>query len=249
MAGEELSVSDLLLATHSDTSAAISRVTRTLNLSRGRDGDPTWGGGVFLVGAGASITAGVPAGSGVSRLCAIDLAARYGSNNEFGEDEADQAMSWLKEKGHVPNEIDWSSAYSYFFDAHYTDPILQRRIIQTALDKGRDRINWAHLCLGELIANRYVHTVLTTNFDQLVLQGAVYAGIFPAVADGLESLSRIDPKPPHPQIVHLHGSRHAYRLQCAMELRPTKLQLKFGTIELHSMQNGFESCSWKQRSN
>jgi hypothetical protein len=66
------------------------------------------------------------------------------------------------------------------------------------------------VCLGHLVERRYVHTVLTTNFDQLVLKGVVRTGIFPVVSDGLESLIRIDPAPTSPQIVHLHGSMHTY---------------------------------------
>src|SRR5205085_677556 len=55
--------------------------------------------------------------------------------------------------------------------------------------------------------------VLTTNFDQLVLQAIISTGITPVVADGLESLMRISPSPTRPQIVHLHGSMHTYDLR------------------------------------
>lgn len=53
--------------------------------------------------------------------------------------------------------------------------------------------------------------MLTTNFDQLVLEGIIRTGILPVVADGIEALSRLSGKPQYPQVVHLHGSMHTYR--------------------------------------
>jgi tetratricopeptide (TPR) repeat protein len=67
--------------------------------------------------------------------------------------------------------------------------------------------------LGELVNKRFVHTVLTTNFDQLVLQGIIRTGIMPVTADGLEALNRITGKPRRPQVIHLHGSMHTYNLR------------------------------------
>ena len=70
-----------------------------------------------------------------------------------------------------------------------------------------------HLCLGELVKRRSPSTVLTTNFDQLVLSGMARAGVLPVVCDGIESLNRIAGAPRHPQLVELHGSRHTYLLR------------------------------------
>lgn len=192
---------------------AIARIARALQRARG-DTSPSgeWGGGMFLVGAGASISAGIPAGRTVAHSCAVHLANRYGLRNAFTDTEFESALRWLKQEGHVTKDVEWSNAYAHFFGQHYRDPIEQRGVIERALAKGNGSINWAHLCLGELISSHFVHTVLTTNFDQLVLEGTVYAGVFPVIADGIEALSRIDPRPKHPQVVHIHGSRHAYRL-------------------------------------
>src|SRR4030081_1922879 len=66
---------------------------------------------------------------------------------------------------------------------------------------------------NELVNKRYVYTVLTTNFDQLVLQGIIRTGIMPVTADGLEALNRITGKPKRPQVIHLHGSMHTYNLR------------------------------------
>ena len=92
-------------------------------------------------------------------------------------------------------------------------------------------MNWAHACLGALVQQRYVHTVLTTNFDQLALEGIVRAGITPVVADGLESLTRISPTPAWPQVVHLHGSMHTYDLRNS----PTALSETSDDRSLHTV--------------
>jgi hypothetical protein len=85
--------------------------------------------------------------------------------------------------------------------------------VRTLVSETKEAINWAHLCLGELVAQKYISTVLTTNFDQLVLSGMVRAGVLPVMCDGIESLKRISGMPRHPQLVELHGSRHAYVLR------------------------------------
>ncbi|MGX5845023.1 hypothetical protein ACWGTI_30560 [Mesorhizobium sp. ArgA1] len=54
---------------------------------------------------------------------------------------------------------------------------------------------------------------MTTNFDQLVLQGIILAGVIPVVADGLSALSRVASRPDYRQFIHLHGSMHTYELR------------------------------------
>ena len=113
------------------------------------------------------------------------------------------------------DNIDWYSVFDYMFEKHYRTPDERRSLIDEFISgterSGAERaINWAHLCIGELVRHRYVSTVLTTNFDGLVLSGLVRAGVLPVVCDGIESLHRIAGSPRDPQLVELHGSRHAY---------------------------------------
>jgi hypothetical protein len=103
------------------------------------------------------------------------------------------------------------------FRRHYTAPNDVRDLFAGIMKDANGAINWAHLCLGELVEQNFVSTVLTTNFDQLVLAGMVRAGIIPVVSDGLESLNRIAGAPRHPQLLELHGSRHTYLLRNAPE--------------------------------
>lgn len=197
------------------TTTDIDELVNAMMRAKGTaDNGSAWGGITFLIGAGCSVSAGIPAGEGVAKICAVKLAETYGwrdaADHRAGDPRSEAALAWLKDQKKVPGDVEWARAYGHIFDHHYKDPNHQRGIISEIVGRGNGSINWAHLCLGELMRTRYVHTVLTTNFDQLVLDGAVRAGLLPVVADGIESLSRVDSRPPLPQVVHLHGSMHTY---------------------------------------
>ncbi len=194
----------------------IDRFVNHLSLAKGDPKEKRWGGAVFLIGAGCSVSAGIPLASGVAERCAEFLAERYSDGEQKGLGPI-AALEWLVANNKVDAALmgsggtpDWGRLYSHFFTEHLVSPNQQRELINRLINEGEDRLNWAHACLGELVSLGYVNTVLTTNFDQLVLQGIVRTGLFPVVADGLESLNRISPRPNRPQVVHLHGSMHTY---------------------------------------
>lgn len=172
---------------------------------------------VFLIGAGCSASAGIPLAAGVARKAVLRLAKTYNVS-----DAADpiEALEALVEQDKFPPEFKpvgktakWGELYSYIFSEHMKHPNEQRDLISSLVGDREYALNWAHACLGALVEKRFVHTILTTNFDQLALQGVIRTGIVPVVADGLESLTRISPTPKRPQVVHLHGSMHTYELR------------------------------------
>jgi tetratricopeptide (TPR) repeat protein len=178
-----------------------------------RPDDDNCAGAVILIGAGCSRSAGIPLASEMAGKCAIDLANSFANGREEFKESA-RAIKWLQEKGHLSTPKQGKSASSYYeeiFGRHYKSDVVQRRIIQNAISQGQGKINWAHICLGELVDKHFIHTVLTTNFDQLALRGIVLTGRIPVVADGTEALSRISTRPSTPQLVHLHGSMHNHR--------------------------------------
>lgn len=173
---------------------------------------------LFLLGAGCSASAKIPLAAEVAQLAMPHLEKTYGLTPSATNT---QALEQLVAAGHIPerykpvarNPPPWSRLYGYLFSEHYKHPNEQRDLLNELLGADEPKLNWAHACLGALVQLRYVHTVLTTNFDQLALQGVIRTGIVPVVADGLESLARISPTPKRPQIVHLHGSMHTYELR------------------------------------
>jgi tetratricopeptide (TPR) repeat protein len=183
---------------------------------------------IFFIGAGCSVSARVPAVPAIAQRMVQEIAGKFRTCPD-GSDPATCYFSLLTKERispcfndpqpagasttHPATAINWHSVYDQCFDKHFRSPDDVRDLFGRILADCGDAINWAHLCLGELCAQSYVSTVLTTNFDQLVLTGMANAGLLPVVCDGLESLNRLSSSPSHPQLVELHGSRHTYRLR------------------------------------
>jgi hypothetical protein len=181
---------------------------------------------IFFIGAGCSSSARIPLATRMAQTLIVRFATTMlaPSTALAGHNEA---YRWLAEnkqvrdcRGGDPNKLDarpveWPRVYEVLFGDHYTTPDDVREIFSEIVDKAGGFINWAHLCLGELVRRRIVSTVITTNFDQLVLSGMVSSGVLPVVCDGIESLSRIRGAPHHPQLIELHGSRHLSSAQPA----------------------------------
>ena len=157
---------------------------------------------IFLVGAGVSASAGIPLAAEVAKECVKILAHRYLSSkdNVIIHLTPEAALDKLIEASRIPEHYkssslgpNWVGLYTYIFAEHLKSPNHQREVIASIIGEREFSLNWAHSCLGHLVKERYIHTVLTTNFDQLVLQGIIRTGIMPVVADGLESLTRISP--------------------------------------------------------
>jgi tetratricopeptide (TPR) repeat protein len=201
-----------------------------MRLAAGRD-NVGLGRTVFLIGAGCSKSAGIPLVPDMARDLVVKLAAAlHGPGSAPNDPES--AYRWLFQGGKISDcqigerpkdgtsdnrSIDWSRVYDALFGEHYNTPDDAREIFSRFVESAEGRINWAHLCVGELAKQKLVSTVITTNFDQLVLAGLVRSGVLPVVCDGIESLTRIRGAPRHPQLIELHGSRHTYRLRNAPE--------------------------------
>ena len=73
-------------------------------------------------------------------------------------------------------------------------------------------LNWAHLAIAQLLKRKYVHRVLTVNFDPLVLRACALVGVFPAVYDFAAS-QNFKPSLIAPQSVfYLHGQHTGFVL-------------------------------------
>ena len=183
---------------------------------------------LFLIGAGTSVSAKIPAARDIAKLLILrEHNDRYGGITNIKDlfpslPDADKAYEKLISdqvmRGRSPVQstsqtVDWSSLYDECFETFCTDSQDVRELFSQLVEYADGAINWSHLVLGELVKEKYCQTVLTTNFDQLVMKGMVMAGVIPVVCDGLESLNRVQSRPKHPQLVELHGSRHSYTLR------------------------------------
>lgn len=182
---------------------------------------------VLVIGAGVSITAGIPDAKSIGKMLLSEIARRL-SVDVGGKNSAVEIYCELERQKRFENcrkqktaslssvvegDIDWWDVYDHAFRRYFTQPNDVRALFSSIVDDAGGAINWAHLVIGELVAKGIFSTVLTTNFDQLALAGIVRAGVIPVVCDGLESLNRIDGSPNHPQLIEIHGSRHTYFLR------------------------------------
>jgi tetratricopeptide (TPR) repeat protein len=196
----------------------VKDLIKDLLKSVGEPEQRSWGRAVFWIGAGCSRSAGIPLAGEIAQQCVIKLANKYSLGKMDTKDPL-KALNWLHENERVnknwylDGKPKWGQLYGHIFEEELKSINEQREIILGSISQGEDKINWAHLCLGELVKRGYIHTVLTTNFDQLVLEGIIRTGILPVIADGIESLNRIDSVPKTPQVVHLHGSMHTYNMR------------------------------------
>ncbi len=201
---------------------AVSTVARSIKFAKNED-EPL-GRVVFLIGAGCSVSAGIPDVKKIAQRMVVEAARRL---HDLAKDASPmEGYRALVQNGDLTDrgknkaldaqtveDVEWHLVYDEMFSLHYSTPDDPRKLFGRIMDETEGAVNWAHLCLGELVARHWVSTVLTTNFDQLVLAGMVHAGMLPVICDGIESLDRIAPHPRYPQLVELHGSRHAYRLR------------------------------------
>jgi CheY-like chemotaxis protein len=195
----------------------IAELAKRLLLAKADEGDLVnpRGRAVFWIGAGASVSAGIPSGRALAGRLAQRIAAKLlppggGSINDGDDSRAHEAaFAALQAAGEIGPDHTLATAYGELFAR--LDATQQRDFVRGVIVKTNQRqINWSHLALGELVRQRIVHTLLTTNFDDLLLDGLVRCDQLPAIIDGVESLNRMDPRPPVPQLVYLHGSQHTY---------------------------------------
>ncbi len=154
-----------------------------------------------LIGAGCSVSAGIPTAAGFVDIIKKEHKLAY---------ERAAEKTYAKCMAELP-------------------PGLRRELIARHVDNAR--INWAHIALAQLMTKGYIDRVLTTNFDPLVARACALQSVFPAVYDFAASQRFKPAYIPEPAVFHLHGQhtgfvlmnteeecrRHAERLEPVFE--------------------------------
>lgn len=167
---------------------------------------------IFLLGAGASVKSGIPlAGKMVEKM------ARWRYCLENGLDPEDPSLRrsdwypWLKMQKWYPEDGEQTDKYPYA-----VENILQPR--QTRKDFFLEMLNilvepssgYEHI--AELMARKRIHTVLTTNFDTILLTvcNTNHRPHHFEIIQTPSDYTKLSTNPQYPQIVHLHGSVEHY---------------------------------------
>lgn len=136
----------------------------------------------LLIGAGCSVKAGVPSANGI--------------------------VDFIKEK--YPNAYRRATEKTYV-DCMTELSLTERRDLIAGFIK-KAKVNWAHICIAQLMKNGYVDRVLTVNFDPLVLRASALIDQFPAVYDFGASQQFKAAYIPTPAVFYLHGQHTGFVL-------------------------------------
>lgn len=140
----------------------------------------------LLVGAGCSVTAGIPVAAKIVERIAQLYPAKY--------------AAVLKEAQHqAPNYQQCMARLA---------PLERRRLMAYYVDKAR--INWAHVGIACLIQKGIVDRVLTVNFDPLVIRACALLSEFPGVYDFAASQMFDASHVAERAIFYLHGQQTGF---------------------------------------
>jgi len=182
---------------------------------------------IVWLGAGASVTAGIPSGNGiVYRL--LDRAWRDSAHRSqsapvpyaqlvgAAQTEREKHLRGWASDNHkdllpevtLPQGDDWSALYFECLGLLSGGADRQEFIVE-CVQEGKGRLNFAHLFLAQLLANKFVRTVLTVNFDDLLVRALQLYLEYPAVLDA-HSTQTILTESRFVQVVYLHGRLTSY---------------------------------------
>jgi hypothetical protein len=161
-----------------------------------------------LLGSGASSSAGIPTGWAIT----LDLVRRL-AHLEGEDADADPEAWYQKRFGQSPdysyllNRLGGTQAERQAIIRGYIDPTDEER--QQGLKIPRN----AHRALAHLASGGHVRIILTTNFDRLIEQAFIEAGVDFDVIAGVDALTGARPVGQAPTlVVKLHGDYRDARI-------------------------------------
>lgn len=152
------------------------------------------GGAILLVGAGISVSAGIPPAQQLMKI-AIENFPNY-----FTDKEQHLAQGNL-------NLLQYNDIMTKLSNVKRKE--LFKWFIEGNEDKGieKAKLNFAHIAIAELLKQGYFSRILTVNFDPLLIHACYMVGMypFPAIYD-LGAMGKVNAELLHdPSIVYLNG--------------------------------------------
>ena len=141
----------------------------------------------LLIGAGCSVTAGIPVASGIVERIAKLFPAKYA------------AVAKGTTSGAAPDYQQCMARLA---------PLERRRLMAEYVDKAL--INWAHVGIACLIRANLVDRVLTVNFDPLIIRACALLNEFPGIYDFAASQNFDASHVADRAVFYLHGQQSGF---------------------------------------
>ena len=152
------------------------------------------GGAILLVGAGISVSAGIPPAQKLMQI-AIENFPNYFT--EIEQQLAQEDLSQLQYNDIMTklSNIKRKELFKWFIEGNPEKKIKKAKL------------NFAHIAIAELLKQGYFSRILTVNFDPLLIHACYMVGMypFPAIYD-LGAMGKVNAELLHdPSIVYLNG--------------------------------------------
>ena len=152
------------------------------------------GGAILLVGAGISVSAGIPPAQKLMKI-AIENFPNYFTSEEQKLAQEDLSQLQYNDIMTKLSNVKRKELFKWF--------------IEGKEDKGieKAKLNFAHIAIAELLKQGYFSRILTVNFDPLLIHACYMVGMypFPAIYD-LGAMGKVNAELLHdPSIVYLNG--------------------------------------------
>lgn len=152
------------------------------------------GGAILLVGAGISVSAGIPPAQQLMKI-AIENFPNYFTKEEQRLAQKDLSQLQYNDIMTKLSNVKRKELFKWFIEGNKEKGIKKAKL------------NFAHIAIAELLKQGYFSRILTVNFDPLLIHACYMVGMypFPAIYD-LGAMGKVNAELLHdPSIVYLNG--------------------------------------------
>ena len=167
---------------------------------------------VLLIGAGASISSGVPAaGETVNRAAKWAYCKAHGrSTMDPGVVDSDW-VPWMEGQTWFSPGISLADQYPEAIDHLLGISNDKREFFEQLISRGVQPRE-GYRALARILNNGWIATVLTTNFDHCLYRATILEAVPPHLVEirTPSDWARFNASPANPQLIHIHGSVEHY---------------------------------------
>ncbi|MCC8087785.1 MAG: SIR2 family protein [Rikenellaceae bacterium] len=168
----------------------------------------------LFLGSGASISAGIPSGGELIWYFKREILNADGKidGKKIKDLKVESNQKLIQSFFDANEENKIENLYSYYFELCYPDPQIREDFLTSIIKDRKPSIG--HLCISALIQDKKIHTIWTTNFDDLVEKVINSTdGLSCSVISTKDSNSVSGFRKDIPKVVKLHGDFRYDNLQ------------------------------------